>query len=102
MAFDVNQALLMMKQRKDMLTGINQRDDYMTARIKATVAELGRKGIHLTDSVDDLMLVVDMAVWQYNNRDQTGAEPEWLRHRIRERWLSDRALCRGGECGHDP
>lgn len=31
MAFDVNQALLMMKQRKDMLTGINQRDDYMTA-----------------------------------------------------------------------
>ena len=100
MAFDVNQALLLMKQRKDMLTGITQRDDYMTARIRAACAELERKGIHLTDSVDDLMLVVDMAVWQYNNRDQTGAEPEWLRHMIRERWLSDRSL-RMEECQDD-
>lgn len=100
MAFDVNQALLLMKQRKDMLTGITQRDDYMTMRIKAVVAELERKGVHLTDSIDDLMLVVDMAVWQYNNRDQTGAEPEWLRHRIRERWLSDRSL-RMEECQDD-
>lgn len=101
MAFDVNQALLLMKQRKDMLTGIHQRDDYMTARIKAVVAELGRKGIRLTDSVDDLMLVVDMAVWQYNNRDQSGAEPEWLRYRIRVRWLSDRSLTAGEECMND-
>ena len=94
MAFNVEQALLSMKQRKDMMTGITQRDDYMTMRIKAVVAELERKGIHLTDSIDDLMLVVDMAVWQYNNRDQSGAEPEWLRHRIRERWLSDASLHR--------
>lgn len=100
MAFDYNQALLMMKQRKDMLTGIHQRDDYMLLRIKAAVNELQRKGIRLTDSVDDLMLVVDMSVWQYNNRDQTGAEPEWLRHRIRERWLSDRSL-RMEECQDD-
>lgn len=91
MAFDHNQALKLMKQRKDMLPGLTQRDEYMTARIKAVCAELKRKGIHLTDSVDDLMLVVDMAVWQYNNRDQSGAEPEWLRCRIRERWLSDRS-----------
>lgn len=92
MAFDVNQALLMMKQRKDMLTGIYQRDDYMLLRIKAAVNELKRKGIHLTDSVDDLMLVVDMAVWQYNNRDHAGSVPDWLRVRRRERWLQDRAI----------
>lgn len=97
MAFDYNQALLLVKQRKDMLTGIHQRDDYMLLRIKAAVKELQRTGIHLTDSVDDLLLVVDMTVWQYNNRDQSGAMPEWLKQRRRERWLSDRNLqCTGG------
>lgn len=102
MAFDVNVALLLVKQRKDMLTGINQRDDYMMMRIKAVVSELERTGIHLTDSIDDLLLVVDMAVWQYNNRDQSGAEPEWLRQRRRERWLADRSRNPKEGCFDDP
>lgn len=92
MPIDIQMAVLMVKQRKDMLTGIHQRDDYITARVKSTVSELESSGIHLVDTPDDQMLVVDMTVWQYNNRDQGGAMPEWLRLRRRERWMKDRAI----------
>ena len=40
---------------------------------------------------DDLMLVVDMAVYQYQNRDSNAGMPEWLRLRRRERWLKEGA-----------
>lgn len=92
MPIDIQMAVLMVKQRKDMLTGIHQRDDYITARVKSTVSELESSGIHLVDTPDDLMLVVDMTVWQYNNRDQGGTMPEWLRLRRRERWMKDRKI----------
>ena len=92
MPIDIQMAVLMVKQRKDMLTGIHQRDEYITARVKSTVSELENTGIHLVDTPDDLMLVVDMTVWQYNNRDQGGAMPEWLRLRRRERWMKDRKI----------
>ena len=36
----------------------------------------------------DLMLVVDSAVWAYQNRDKPGGMPDWLRLRRRERWIS--------------
>lgn len=92
MAINMETALLMMKQRKDMLPGISQRDDYMQNRLQAVVEELEAKGIHLVDNTADLMLVVDIAVWQYNNRDQAGTMPEWLRLARRERWLNDRRI----------
>ena len=102
MAFDAKQALLLVKQRKDMMPGISQKDDYLTARIQAACNSLERAGIHLTDSIDDLMLVVDMTVWQYNNRDQSGAMPEWLKQARRERWLQDGRIHRAEECAYDP
>lgn len=92
MAFDVLSAVRLFKTRKDMLQGLNPRDDYITARIKAVCSELESTGIHLVNSPEDTMLVVDMAVWQYNNRDHAGGMPEWLRLRRRERWLNDRAI----------
>lgn len=92
MAISIETALLMVKQRKDMMTGIHQRDDYYTERIKATISELESKGIHLVDDPADLMLVVDMTVWQINNRDKPGGTPEWLTQARRERWLNDRRI----------
>ena len=92
MAISVETALLMVKQRKDRLPGIHQRDDYYTARISAVISELESKGIHLVDDPADLMLVVDMTVWEINNRDQPGSMPEWLSHARRERWLNDRKI----------
>lgn len=92
MSTNVETALLMVKQRKDMLTGIHQRDDYYTDRIRAVIGELESNGIHLVNNTADLMLVVDMTVWRINNRDQPGGMPEWLRQARRERWLNDRKI----------
>lgn len=64
-------------------------DDYFLQRINAAEADLKGNGITLTDSADDMMLLVDYAVWQYQNRDSTGGMPEWLRLKRRERWLRE-------------
>lgn len=92
MAINVETVVALVKQRKDMMSGISQRDDYITARVNAVISEMAGKGIHLVDDPADVMLAVDTTVWQYNNRDQSGAMPEWLRLARRERWLNDRKI----------
>lgn len=81
------EALELVKQRLNRLEGDTSLDDYLTARITAAAQELENTGIHLTDSTEDLLLVVDYAVWKYQNRDAPGAMPEWLRLQRRERWI---------------
>lgn len=66
-------------------------DDYLTQRIQAAYEYLEHQGIHLDADVSrDLMLVVDTAVYQYSNRDDNKAVPDWLRAQIRQRWLMER------------
>ena len=82
-------ALLMLKQRLNRLPGDTTLDDYLTARINSTIEQLEQTGIVLDpESVSDLLLVVDMAAWQYLNRDKPGAMPDWLRLQRRERWVN--------------
>ena len=38
------------------------------------------------------MLLVDMTVWEYQNRDKMTGMPEWLRIVRRERFLADRRI----------
>ena len=71
------------------LPGDTSLDGYLTFRITAAAAELEGVGIHLTDGVDDLLLLVDYTVWAYQNRDTPGSMPEWLRLRRRERWIRE-------------
>lgn len=85
-------ALGLVKARLNRMASDTALDDYFSQRIEAAEAELENTGISLTDSADDLMLVVDYTVWQYQNRDQAGGMPEWLRLRRRERWLKQRQL----------
>lgn len=87
---DESTALDLVKARLNRLKSDTSLDSYFTARIAAAEGELERIGIKLEDSIDDLMLVVDYAVWSYQNRDQPGSMPEWLRLRRRERWLKTR------------
>ena len=87
MAGTINTALSLVKQRLNRLAADTSLDDYFTQRIAAAEAELAGVGISLTDSADDLMLLVDYTVWQYQNRDSAGSMPDWLRLRRRERWL---------------
>lgn len=84
---DTATALGLVKARLNRLQSDTSLDDYFTARIEAAEQALTGNGIELTDSQEDLLLVVDLAVWEYQNRDKPGSMPEWLRLRRRERWL---------------
>ena len=79
MAGTTNTALSLVKQRLNRLAADTSLDDYFTQRIAAAEAELAGVGISLTDSADDLMLLVDYTVWQYQNRDSAGSMPSVAR-----------------------
>ena len=87
MQVNIRTALGLVKARLNRLASDATLDTYFVQRIEAAEAELESTGISLTDSADDMMLVVDYTVWQYQNRDSAGSMPEWLRLRRRERWL---------------
>lgn len=82
-------ALGLVKARLNRLAGDTSLDTYLQARISASVQSLEGTGITLTDSQEDLMLLVDYTVWDYQNRDRPGAMPEWLRLKRRERWIRE-------------
>lgn len=89
MAINTAQALALVKTRLNRLQSDTTLDNYLTARIDGAAAELEAIGIHLADTADDLLLLVDYTVWQYQNRDTPGSMPEWLRLRRRERWIRE-------------
>ena len=89
MAINTSQALALVKTRLNRLQSDTTLDNYLTARIDGAAAELEAIGIHLADTADDLLLLVDYTVWQYQNRDTPGSMPEWLRLRRRERWIRE-------------
>ena len=89
MAVDTARALELVKARLNRTQGDTSLDDYLSSRIDGAAAELTRIGIALSDSVDDLMLLVDYTVWQYQSRDKPAGMPDWLRLRRRERWLTE-------------
>lgn len=91
MAVDRYTALELMKARLNRLPGDTSLDDYFLARVDAAAEQLRADGIRLSDSTEDLMLTVDLAVWQYQNRDAPGGMPDWLRLRRRERWIRTEA-----------
>lgn len=84
---DTAQALQLVKTRLNRLQSDTTLDDYLMVRIEAAIKELEGTGIVLSDSMEDLMLVTDYTVWQYQNRDNAAGMPEWLRLRRRERWI---------------
>ena len=89
MAVDTTQALALVKTRLNRLPSDTLLDGYFTARINSAIQELEGTGIHLTDSAEDLLLVVDYTVWQYQSRDSAAGMPDWLRLRRRERWVRE-------------
>lgn len=84
---DLFMAKDLVKTRLNRLNVDGLTDEYIQWRVEAAVEELKGNGITLTDSSDDMMLLVDYTVWAYQNRDKPGAMPEWLRLKRRERFL---------------
>lgn len=82
-------ALTMVKQRLNRLDAAL--DDYLKARIRAAYDTMTGWGIHPDLSgMGDLMFLVDLAVYQYSNRDSAVGEPRWLIKRRNDRWLMER------------
>ena len=66
--------------------------EYWTSALRAAAAELTNKGILLQDTVDDNMLVANLAADNLLSRDRTTGRPAWLTLAIRERWLQERPV----------
>lgn len=88
MTIDSITALKLVKARLNRLEGDTTLDEYFRARIAAAQGEIESRGIELADNSDDMLLVVDYAVYQYQNRDKTEDYPAWLEHRLRQRYFA--------------
>lgn len=87
---DVNIALDLMKARLNRLAGDTSLDGLFVTTLQASAEELEKTGIQLNDTAQDVMLVVNTAVWHYQSRDSQTGMPDWLRLQRRERWLNER------------
>ena len=85
--YDAATALQLVMARLNMLAATPGMQLYLAERIKAAAQELQRDGITLNGSAADTMLLVDLTVWEYSNRDKHTGRPEWLVWRIRDRWI---------------
>ncbi len=89
MAYTPETVLGIVKARLNRLADDNTIDAYLDKRIEAADQEMTRKGVTLVaEDAEDQMLLADIVVWQYQNRDKPGYMPSWLDLRIRERWLN--------------
>ncbi len=89
MAYTPETVLGIVKARLNRLADDNTIDEYLDKRIEAADQEMTRKGVTLVaEDAEDQMLLADIVVWQYQNRDKPGYMPNWLDLRIRERWLN--------------
>jgi hypothetical protein len=66
--------------------------EYWTSALKTAAAELTKKGVLLQDTVEDSMLVANLAADNLLSRDRTTGRPAWLTLAIRERWLQERQV----------
>ena len=82
--------LNLVKQRLNRLAADTSLDDLLSMTIKAAADYLYDQGINLDGSAGDTMLLVNQAVCMYQQRDQQGGDPEWLRAQRRQRWLKER------------
>lgn len=91
MIYATAEALALVKVRLNKTKCPAEMDAYLTKRIEGAGRYLRKKGIRLdmTDS-DDFMLLVDVTVWQYNNRDSAGDEPRWLKRRTNQRFVNEK------------
>lgn len=97
--YDQTIILSLVKARLNRLPSDTTLDNYLSTLITATTGELERTGITIRpDSADDAMLLVNVSVWRYQNRDSAAAMPPWLAQYRRERWLAERSVS-GNDAG---
>lgn len=81
-------ALPLMKARLNRVQTDTSMDPLFSAVLEAAEAEISKEsGALIEESPDDLMLLVDAAVWNYQSRDKSTGMPEWLRYKRRQRFM---------------
>lgn len=97
---DAEMALRMFKYRKNELPTNTAMDEWYNMRLAAALEWLeAKKGIVLCadeSHPDDLLLLVDVAVWQHDNRDNPAGEPAWLANRLLDGFVATSAAKRDG------
>lgn len=95
----ISSALAIAKTRLNRLQGDTSLDETaLLPRLRGSVITLKKAGIDLQDTEDDIVLLADYAVWRYQNRDQPGEMPAWLKKLRWERFLHGGA----GGAANDP
>lgn len=88
--YDPTLILALVKARLNRLASDSTLDEYLLSVIFGAADYLLGMGIHLDGSDGDNLLLCNQAVQMYQNRDQAGHDPEWLRYQRRQRWLKER------------
>lgn len=88
--YDKDLILALVKQRLNRLASDTTLDGYLAEIIAGAADELTAMGIYLDGSSGDNLLLVNQAVQRYQNRDQQGDDPAWLRAMRRQRWLNEK------------
>ena len=87
-AESINTALAIVKTRLNRLQSDTSLDETaLVPRLEGAVRTLKKNGIDLQDTMDDIVLLADYTVDRYQNRDQPGEMPQWLRKLRLERFL---------------
>lgn len=70
----------------------SKRDRYFLQLLKSAENEINSKGISIDlEKSDDLLLVVDLALWKYRKRTEDVPLSKNIRQRIRDRIVKERA-----------
>ena len=70
----------------------SKRDRYFLQLLKSAENEIKGKGISINlEKSDDLLLVVDFALWRYRKRTEDVPLSKNIRQRIRDRIVKERA-----------
>ena len=83
-----DRVLIIVKQ--DLLIQSSVRDDYLRIMIQSCYQELINRGVSLSDSVDDILLLADYVSFRYRHRTDNSPIPQNLQLRIYNKKLQGR------------
>lgn len=65
-------------------------DERLEQYLSSAQAQIEREGITLTDSVDDMQIIVMYAAWMWRRRDGMEGMPRMLRYALNNRLFSQK------------
>lgn len=87
---DNSTLLALLKADLDLLTVPAEREAYLTQQLEAAKSMIEREGVTLTDSAEDMQLIVMYAAWLYRKRNSGEGMPRMIRYALNNRILHER------------